>query len=432
MLMLTTLMHGYNRNTAEFLAQASTLLSSSLDYKTILRGIAELAVPHVADICAIDLVSENGSPQRLAVAAEDQSKAELFRMMIDVGAFDADMPIGPARVMRTRQPVLVTNISDEHFKQASRNQQHLEALRNLGLRSGICVPLTARNKTLGAISFGVIHSQLRYSDEHLCFAEDLARRVALAIDNAMLHAQAQEAIRMREDLLAIVSHDLKNPLTAIFMSTALQKRFLGSGPNTDLIKGQIENIQKAAESMNRMISDLLDFARIGSGHLKIERRPCYVATILERTRELFGALASEKSIRLHTMLASPELKVECDHDRIIQVLSNLVGNSLKLTPAGGTISVCAEGTSESNVQFLVKDTGPGIGSAQLPHIFDRYWQGTIGGRQNAGLGLSIAKGIIEAHGGRIWVESKLGEGSTFYFTLKKLRDDKIAEVMLQH
>ena len=416
--MLSNLARGYDRDTAKFLDQATTLLSSSLDHKTILKGIADLAVPHIADLCAVDLVTDQSELQRLSVSARDQSKADLFRAMIDLGAFDPDMPLGPAHVMRTRQPTLVTQITDEHLRLAARNQQHLDALRRLNLQSGICVPLTARNKTLGAISFAIIESKSRYADAHLCFAEDLARRVALAVDNAMLHAKAQEAIRMREDLLAIVSHDLKNPLTAILISTSLQKRFIGSGTNTNLIKGQIENVQKAADSMHRMISDLLDFAQIGSGHLKIERRPHRIATLLERTRELFGALASEKSIRLKTTLSTPELTFECDHDRIIQVLSNLVGNALKFTPPGGTISVCAETLDSSTIQLLVKDTGLGITCEQLPHVFDRYWQGAKGNRHNAGLGLSIARGLVEAHGGRIWVESSPGQGSTFYFTLK--------------
>jgi PAS domain S-box-containing protein len=239
------------------------------------------------------------------------------------------------------------------------------------------------------------------------------RRVEL--DNVRLMAEAQEALRAREDLLAIVSHDLRNPLGVVLASTALLLKSNLPPDKQERARRQVEAIQRAGNRMNRLIRDLLDFASIQAGRLSVSKQPQDVGAMVSEVLEVTEPLAAAKSQRLVADVA-PELAIRCDHDRVIQLFSNLVGNAVKFTPEGGTITVHATREGEV-VRFLVEDTGPGIPAEELPHVFDRYYQAQRKNRDGIGLGLSIARGIVEAHGGRIWVESEDGKGSRFFFTL---------------
>jgi PAS domain S-box-containing protein len=239
------------------------------------------------------------------------------------------------------------------------------------------------------------------------------RRVEL--ENVRLVGEAQEALRAREDLLAIVSHDLRNPLGVVLASTALLLKSNLPPDKQERARRQVEAIQRAGNRMNRLIRDLLDFASIQAGRLSVSLRPQDVAAMVNEVLEVTEPLAAGKSLRLTSDVA-PDLAIRCDHDRVIQLFSNLVGNAVKFTNEGGAISVRAVPDGDV-VRFSVTDTGPGISAEELPHVFDRYYQAQRRNRDGIGLGLSIARGIVEAHGGRIWVESEEGKGSTFFFTL---------------
>src|SRR5262245_29263810 len=239
------------------------------------------------------------------------------------------------------------------------------------------------------------------------------RRVEL--DNVRLVGEAQDALRAREDLLAIVSHDLRNPLGVVLASTSLLLKSNLPPDKQERARRQVEAIQRAGNRMNRLIRDLLDFASIQAGRLSVSVRPQDVASMVSEVLEVMEPLAAAKSMKLVSDVA-PDLAIRCDHDRVIQLFSNLVGNSIKFTPDGGTITVRAT-PDAAVVRFAVIDTGPGIPPDELPHVFDRYYQAQRKNRDGIGLGLSIARGIVEAHGGRIWVESEEGQGSTFSFTL---------------
>jgi signal transduction histidine kinase len=232
---------------------------------------------------------------------------------------------------------------------------------------------------------------------------------ALAGENARLYEQAQQAVRVREQILAVVSHDLKNPLGAILLTTdALAKK--GALPEA------VGRIQRAAKRMLRLIDDLLDFASIEAGHLAIKRQPQDMGTMFQETLATFEGVAQDKGLQL-TAAVEPDLpKVYCDRDRILQVLSNLVGNATKATPAGGQITLRGE-AREHELLFAVSDNGPGISEEDVKHLFERYWRSDEVEYKGTGLGLAIARGIVSAHGGRIWVESELGHGATFLFTI---------------
>jgi signal transduction histidine kinase len=244
---------------------------------------------------------------------------------------------------------------------------------------------------------------------------DMTNQHRVEMENVRLVGEAQEALRAREDLLAIVSHDLRNPLGVVLASTALLLKSNLPPDKQDRARRQVEAIQRAGNRMNRLIRDLLDFASIQAGRLSVSKHPQDVAAMVNEVLDVTEPLAATKSHRLVADVA-PELAIKCDHDRVIQLFSNLVGNAVKFTQDGGTITVRAM-PDNGIVRFSVVDTGPGIPADELPYVFDRYYQAQRRNRDGIGLGLSIARGIVEAHGGRIWAESEEGKGSTFSFTL---------------
>jgi signal transduction histidine kinase len=280
------------------------------------------------------------------------------------------------------------------------------------------VPLFARGRTFGALTLAAVESDQRYSSSDLQLAQDLASRAALAMDNARLYIEAQRAITARDATLALVSHDLRNPLAVILMKASLMLK----DPDKDRraeSRNFIESVRRSAERMNRLIQDLLDVASIEAGRFSIEKKPQLVGPLVSGAVEAMRVQAAPKSLRIDTALPEENRLADCDADRVGQVLTNLIGNAIKFTESG-TITVRVEPRT-SEVCISVSDTGPGIPESDLPHIFDRFWHAQRSARGGFGLGLSIAKGIVEAHGGRIWVESEVGVGSTFFFTLPLAR-----------
>jgi signal transduction histidine kinase len=231
--------------------------------------------------------------------------------------------------------------------------------------------------------------------------------------------EANRATRMRDDLVAMVSHDLKNPLSAIDLAvTGMVRSFRESAEDNAKLLQQAEFIKISSSRMKKLVDDLLDLAKMDTGHFSVELAPCPDYTIIKEVLDLLGPLARQKAIGIEIDPSPTACTILCDKDRILQVLSNLIGNAIKFTPEGGLIQVRIR-PQDKQVRFEISDTGPGIPEEQIPHLFDRYWQAKQTQRHGTGLGLSIAKGIINAHGGKIWVESRVGEGSTFYFTLSR-------------
>ncbi|WP_437815929.1 ATP-binding protein [Sorangium sp. So ce1078] len=223
---------------------------------------------------------------------------------------------------------------------------------------------------------------------------------------------ARKAVTARDDLMGIMAHDLRNPLSAITLKAARLRRTADS----EGVRQQAESIEHVAKRMERLIRTMLDAATMEAYKFSVTPAPCAVADLLSETLELFGSLAESKQVRFEQSVNEPGLVICAERDRVLQVLSNLLGNALKFTPRGGrvTLSVDKEGTM---ARFAVVDTGPGIPRENLSSIFERFWKDVAPGEKGTGLGLYIAKGIVDAHGGRIWVESEVGGGARFYFTL---------------
>jgi signal transduction histidine kinase len=229
--------------------------------------------------------------------------------------------------------------------------------------------------------------------------------------------EAEAAAQAREDILAVVSHDLRNPLNAIFAGTALLMRYLPEGEERQGIEKQVLSIERSAERMNRLIGDLLDICRIEGNRLVVDAKSHEIAPLMSQVVEMLEPIAAQRNQRLEAATFGEGVPVYCDRERIFQVLSNLIGNAVKFGPEGSVIGLTAQG-GEDAIRFTVTDRGPGIPEDQLSHIFDRYWQSGPNKRQGLGLGLAIAKGIIDAHGGQIWAESTPG-GSSFHFELPR-------------
>jgi signal transduction histidine kinase len=257
----------------------------------------------------------------------------------------------------------------------------------------------------------------RHGPDDLALAEQIAHDLALAVENALAQAHTRREAEARGDLLGLVSHDLKNPLGAVVMNaTFLLKHAAGNDAVAQRGRAVAANIIHAAERMQRLIADLQDAATVDTGRFAVEPQPHEVAGLIAEAVELMRPIAAHKGLALEAEVGGGRRRVVCDRERVIQVLSNLIGNAIKFTPEGGAIAVRVE-AGVREMLFSVADTGCGIAPDHLPHLFDRYWQVRPNDRRGVGLGLFIVKAIVEAHGGRLRVESRLGEGTTFFFTL---------------
>lgn len=388
-----------------FLTRVTEVLDASIESEVTLANLARLTVPALADCCVIHLVARDGSVQPAACAHLTPAQEQMLRTagLFAPGAESGGNPV--ANVVHAGKSVLVSRVPLAPGDTSRRQPE---------VHSYVCVPLVAHGRTLGAITLATVTSERYYNTTDLLLAEELGRRAALAVDNARLYQQACQAIRARDDLLAIVSHDLRNPLNTIALSTSL---LLDREPDRrTLTRRPLEVIKRTTDRMNVLLRDLLEISKIEAGGAAVELCRHTPAEIIRDACEMLNLLATEESLELRCECASAVPSIRVDADRILRVLSNLVGNALKFTPAGGRITVRAERDGDS-VRFSVSDTGLGIPADHLPHLFDRFWQARRTDRRGAGLGLAIARGIVEAHHGRIWVESEVGKGTTFHFTV---------------
>ena len=399
------------------LAEVSVALSASLDYEQTLATVAELAVRSVADWCAVDVLAEHGHIRRLKVASADPANASLCEVLEQL-PLDRDLPHFARFVLEGRRSFVLDHVTPQFLASVAQGADHERALRATGVRSVIGVPLLVGGASVGVLLFGSSKPDRAYGQDDLRWAEPLADRSAVAIENARLYRASVEATQRRDQVLGIVAHDLRNPLSTILLQTSALER---ARPEVERrSRKPIEVIHRAATRMNQQIQDLLDVSLIDMGRLQIRRARLSGWKLVAEVVEAQKVLATSSSIELRVDVAKDVGEVWGEHDRLVQVFENLIGNAIKFTTAGGWITVGAA-SNDQEVVFWVADSGSGIEPSNLPHVFDQFWQATRGGRRGAGLGLPIAKGIVEAHGGHIWVESTLGRGSTFFFSIPKPR-----------
>ncbi|WP_375766833.1 PAS domain-containing sensor histidine kinase [Archangium gephyra] len=404
-----------------FLVRAGELLSSSLDPEQTLASVAQLAVQSLADWCLVYLM-EGEQVRRSEVAHRHPGKQELAAALQGL-RLDLRQPLLVRESLMRREPVLLPHVTAEQLAAMSQGAEHLELLRRLAPRSLMGVPLVTKDVLLGALLFIASESERSYTPGDLEFAQGLGRLASLAVENARLYQTARHATQARDEVLGIVAHDLRSPLNSIVLSIqALQqrRRARGGEAGEGAARGGdtevLERIVSSARRMNRLIDDLLDVARMEAGRLSISPGPQPTEALLHAALDTARPQAQAGDIHLGLEVPGALPPVLADWDRLLQVFSNLLGNALKFTPPGGRVRVGAR-VEDGHLCFFVRDTGPGIAPEALSRIFERFWQGDRKDRRGAGLGLSIARGLIEAHGGKMRVESEPGQGSTFFFTI---------------
>jgi PAS domain S-box-containing protein len=396
-----------------FLGDTTALLGTSLDRPATLKSISEAPVPFLADACIIDYLTQTGEIRRV-VSGHGEERVAALRRLAEEFVPHVDSPSRAIDVLRTGEPEHIRGVDEEWMQAHTDSEGELEALRALAPTDMMLLPLIARDQVLGCVTLVTARAR-GYDDTDFVVAREFAGRSAFALDNANLYEAAQSATRARDDVLGVVSHDLRNPLSAIQMCARV---LLETPPNDEESRRDLlQAVYQSAGLTHRMIQDLLDVANIEAGRLSVERRTEQLSEIIGRAVPMFQNQAAERQIELAVRVDAAIPPVMADEGRVVQVLANLVGNATKFTPAGGKVSITAEALGPE-VQVAVEDTGPGIPREQWELIFQRFWHARRGARQRGtGLGLAIAKGIVDAHGGRIWLESTVGVGSTFYFTL---------------
>ena len=344
-------------------------------------GLGLLGARKLMDIFRVETVHDQGTTVELGKALPVQATKVTAQLVSHIGTELAKLaPTSPMEEIRQQNLALLGALDALRSRQAELDRLYRE----------VADANTQLKDKAGAL-------------ERTTASEHAARSVAEA------------AVATREELLAIVSHDLRNPLNVIVNCACVLQKTSRDGSEGDRVHKAAETILRATDRMVRLIADLLDLAQIQAGKLAIEQTPQDAAGLIHEGVETLRPLAAIKNLQLGGM-CSKGLQVHCDRERVLQILSNLVGNAIKFTPEGGSIFIEAQAIG-LEARFSVRDTGQGISAAELPRIFDRFWQSQSKNHAGIGLGLSIVKGLVEAHGGHPWVESKLGTGTTFFFTL---------------
>jgi signal transduction histidine kinase len=409
-----------------FLAEASTLLASSLDFQTTLARLAHLVSPRLADFCIVDTVDDEGSIHRLAVATGDPMREELARA-IQQRPPDPHALQGVPQVLRTGKTEVLAEVPDALFASLAQDAEHLDLLRAMHVQSHMIVPLTARGRTIGAITFVRSQAGRPYSSEDVAFAEDLARRAAVAIDNARLYGEAQTAIKARDEFLSVAAHELKTPLTSMRLSVDLAQRHLQQGGEADVsrLERAVGTVSNQVDKLTRLVSQLLDVARVEGGKLALEREVTDVTALVQAVMATAQARTSQ-----HTLVVRADGPVQAFVDplRLEQVLANLIDNAIKFSPDGGAIEVDLDEPDAQTVRIKVRDHGIGIPEERRTHIFNRFYQAHGGGHLGGmGLGLYISGQITELHGGTIAAEFPESGGTCFVLTLPVGSQLKCAE-----
>ena len=400
-----------------FLARLTTSFSGTMDYTDRLRDLARLSVPELADWCAVDAVTTNGQIERVAVNHVDPDKTALAGQIRERFA-DPRAPASPVEVIRTGAPAIVPMITDEMLVDAaSGDHELLRLVRSLGLVSYVCLPLTVRGNTLGALTFATAESGRQYDEDTVRFLEDVASRAALALDNARSYEHLQAANRMKDEFLATLSHELRTPLNAILGYA----RMLRSGMLKDHKRDNaLDTLERNATSLTQIVEDVLDVSRIAAGKIRLNVQPLDLPVVLHDALATVMPGAEAKGVRIQSIVDPDVGPVSGDPDRLQQVIWNLFSNAVKFTPRGGRIQVRLQRVN-SHVEISVSDTGVGIRDDFLPHLFERFRQAdstTTRAHGGLGLGLAIARQIVELHGGTIHAFSDgEGKGATFRIEL---------------
>jgi PAS domain S-box-containing protein len=402
----------------QFLAAASVALGSSLDYEVTLKQVADLAVPHIADWCGVDILGDDDRLDQLAVAHVDPAKRELAK------EWRRRWPPPPDslsyQVIRSGVPEMIPEITDAMIDAGTPDPEQRRMARELGLRSAMVVPLIVGQKALGVVSFVTAESGRRYGREDLIVAMEIARRASLAIENARAYTEARIAVQTRDNFLAIASHELRTPLSALTVLTsslvraANHDRLLQLGPQA--LKERMVKAERQTGQLARLVDRLLDVSRLSSRDLHLERERTDLADIVRDVISRYEDAAAEAGSRIELTSAGPAVG-HWDRSRLDQVVTNLVGNAVKYG-AGAPIAVSLSSGGSRTVRLIVRDEGPGIPAEHQERIFGQFERAASSDNvPGMGLGLWLVRRIVTAHGGTVTLASSPGQGATFTVVL---------------
>lgn len=401
---------------SRFLARASALLSSSLDYETTLQAVAPLVVPRLGDICVVDVRDPDGTVRRVADAAANPGHAEVLR---ELRRFPPSGPGHPVvMAMETGKTVLLPQMSEESIRRALPDDEFVALMRQLDPSASLIVPLVSHGRTLGTLTLGMAESRRQYGPGDIALAEELAGRAAVAIDHALSYraqvrasAQASEALKVREDFLAIAGHELKTPLTSLLLQVQGLQRALKKGTEVSNLGDRLERAATAGLRLEVLINQLLDVSRITAGRLQLEPEAVDLEQLVREVADRFHEQAQRAGSALEVTTRGP-MPGQWDRLRLEQVLSNLLANAVKY---GGAKPIDIALSEEEGAALVrITDHGIGIEPGVQQRIFERF-ERAVGAREfgGFGLGLWITRQIVEASGGSIAVQSAPGQGSTF-------------------
>lgn len=405
----------------KFLSEASKILSSSLDYQTTLNSVAQLAVPDIADWCAVHLV-EDGQAKQVALTHKDPQKIKWAMQINKQYPQDMDAKTGVPNVLKTAKSELYPQIPDEMIVAAAKDKNHLKLIRNIGLKSAMIVPIIINNKCIGAITFVTTETMRKYNPSDLKIAEELATRAGLAINNARIYKETQRAIAMRDDFISIASHELKTPVTSLKVYTQVLKQHSQKNSQS-LVAPYLDRMDAQVDKLTKLISDLLNISRFQTGKLEFEESFFDINQLINEVVDNIQASSPDSKLILQVKKVG---KIYGDKDRVGQVLVNLLSNAIKYSPKVNKIIIRL--LQESNkINISVQDFGIGIDKKHHEQIFERFYQ--VDNPQEKtypglGIGLYISKEIALRHGGNLRVKSSRGKGSTFTLILPKKRGKK--------
>jgi len=401
---------------SEFLARASAILSESLDFATRIAALSRLCVESLAEWCVIDVV-EAGELRCLSGVHRDPSKERLLRRIEERHAGRALTPRSSARIVRTGQPVLIPELTDEMIRDHALDDESARAIRELGARTMMAVPLCVRGQTIGAMTLVSAIPGRRYGPADLALASELSDRAAIALDNARLYRDAQEAIRLRDEFLSIASHELNTPVTTIQLTVQALRRSAATSPGA--IAPPLARVERQVRKLARQISELLDVSRITVGRMDVEVEDVDLTAVVRDVADRLADDLSQADCRL-VLHTDGAVVGRWDGVRLEQVVTNLLANAIKFG-AGRPIEVSI-GEAAGTARLVVRDEGIGLPADRLPYVFDRFERAVPArayGGLGLGLGLYIARSIVEALGGSIRVESAIGAGATFTVELPR-------------
>lgn len=397
-----------------FMLESAKILSTKVDFRTWLLEKAKLTVPSLADWCAIDVLNERGTLERIAVIHQDQKMTEyLFE-------FEKRFPTTEKNssdlyaVIKTGEAQFVPVVTDETIRQGARSPEHLEAMQRLGLKSLMIIPICALGKTLGALSLGYAESGRVYTRDDFEFFQEFCNDLGVVLDNGRLDEEIANRDKAKDIFLASLSHELRNPLAPIKSSLELLKL----RETTTDVREELESIEHQFDHLTKLLGDLLDVTRFTQAKIEIVPHTLELRKLVERSLKASDTLLRRSDITLHFTYPSTPLPVWADDTRLEQAITNLMNNAAKFTPSGGSIWVDLSKENDDAV-IKIRDNGEGIGPEDLPNIFDMYYQGHNGNDTSGlGIGLLLVQKIVDLHQGTIVATSEgLGKGSEFVLKL---------------